>query len=128
MCWSLTGSPCPVEGPWVCAEELQADRAGHANYLKPRSGPHGISSPVSVLFDTQPWVLGFSVQCSAHLLVLLMVIMATQYSPSLFIWKVHRIKPKLGLKKVKQQPSPDPLLFTHPVIPKELEWYVTISA
>lgn len=35
----------------------------------------------------------------------------------------------MGLKKVKRQPTPDPLFFTNPIILlKELEWYVTISA
>lgn len=57
-----------------------------------------------------------------------MVIMARQYFPCLSIWKVHRIKP-MGLKKVKRQPTPDPLFFTNPItLLKELEWYVTISA
>lgn len=92
------------------------------NILKPRADPHGTSFQISVLFNSQPLIIGLSVQYFMHPPY-------SNYSKTVFpllIGKLHGIGLWV-LKRLRYSPPPAPLFFNDPVIVlKELEWYATI--
>lgn len=81
------------------------------NRLKPGADPHGTSFQISLLFDSQPLIIGLSVQYFMHPF---MRPPYGNYSKTvfpLFAYREFAWNRVMGLKKVKIQPTPcSPLL------------------